>query len=92
MNDSRGLSCSYDGLTRRLSARRVNKLSFWYDKELGVFFHLRIIMANVTVRRMWIFETAVSVKMVITTYRILISTVVNVSRAFREYQRKKEHK
>lgn len=49
-------------------------------------------MANVTVRRMWIFETAVSVKMVTTTYRILISTVVNVSRAFREYLRKKEHK
>ena len=39
-------------------------------------------MANVTVSRMWIFETAVSVKMVTTTYRILISTAVNVSRAF----------
>ena len=40
-------------------------------------------MANVTVSRMWIFGTVVSVKMVTTTYRILISTAVNVSRAFR---------
>ena len=40
-------------------------------------------MANVTVSRMWIFGTVVSVKMVTTTYRIQISTAVNVSRAFR---------
>ena len=46
-------------------------------------------MANVTVSRMWMFETAVSVKMVTTTYRILISTAVNVSTAFREYLRNK---
>ena len=39
-------------------------------------------MANVTVSRMWIFGTAVSAKMVTTTYRILIATAVNVSRAF----------
>lgn len=45
-------------------------------------------MDNVVVSRMWIFVTAVSVKMVTTTYRILISTAVNVSGAFRRVSMK----
>ena len=39
-------------------------------------------MANATVSRMWIFETAVNVKMVTMTYRILMPTAVKVNRTF----------
>lgn len=39
-------------------------------------------MASATASQMLIFETAVSVKMVTMTYRILMSTAVNVSTGF----------
>lgn len=45
-------------------------------------------MASAAVNQMWIFETAVNVKMVTMIYRILISMAVNVSKAFHRVTKK----
>lgn len=52
------------------------------------FYVLRTTMASAAVNQMWIFETAVNVKMVTMIYRILISMAVNVSKAFHRVTKK----